>query len=139
MSTSTIFLLDASGQSRRVAEMAVYGISVCTQITCSRSCTFLAFSHGSECVWVCVCVCVFPSLLRVGSCPLPLVWFCLVLQRKTCRTTLRLCISDRRILLTQLEKKTLLVIGLESFFFWHIFTASLRYSESVLSICLLDR
>ena len=61
MSTSTIFLLDASGQSRRVAEMAVYGISVCTQITCSRSCTFLAFSHGSECVCVCVCVCVcFP-------------------------------------------------------------------------------
>jgi len=138
MSTSTIFLLHASGQSRRVAEIAVYGISVCTQITCSRSCTFLAFSRGSE-LCVCVCLCVFPSLLRVSSCPLPLVWFCLVLQRKTCRNTLRLCISDRRILLTQLEKKTLLVIGLESFFFWHVFTASLRYSESVLTICLLDR
>ena len=69
MSTSTIFLLDASGQSRRVAEMAVYGISVCTQITCSRSCTFLAFSHGSECVCVCVyvCVCVCVSLFVAGG------------------------------------------------------------------------
>ena len=141
-STSTIFLLDASGQYRRVAKIAVYGISVCAQITCSRSCTFLAFSHGSElcvcvcvcvcvsvclCVCVCVCVCVyvFPSLLPVGSCPLQLVWFCLVLQRKTCRNNLRLCISDRRILLTQLEK-TLLVIGLESlwccvFFLGHLY------------------
>ena len=77
------------------------------------------------CVCVCVCVYVFPSLLPVGSCPLQLVWFCLVLQRKTCRNNLRLCISDRRILLTQLEK-TLLVIGLESlwccvFFLGHLY------------------
>ena len=70
-STSTIFLLDASGQYRRVAKIAVYGISVCAQITCSRSCTFLAFSHGSElcvcvCVCVCLCLCVCVSLFVAG-------------------------------------------------------------------------